>query len=384
MLILSAAGAPLARSVQAAGPQPTGPAPKSVDTALLVANKSVSQAQALWSDTLTYTITLTNTMVLTPLTALMTDTLPVSLAFQPGSLSASEGAVTHTAQVINWSGIISPGSAVTISLQAQVILPNITITNVAVADAGSNGLYVSPAATTVVGPIRVFLPVLYRPQPGISGRVNFNGSPAAGVQLELRFFNGTAFSTIASQSTGGDGSYLFSPPALLPGQKYYVRFTNLSNTSQLYRWYTRELTAYQPGDSVPIGDFDVANIELSSPAPGATIGLPFNFQWNVRPATPSDSYEFDLFSLTAATPYFFTDPPLGYVGGYILTTLPPGFSTGTQYGWDAWVHSPDGGQGTSYWYYYVAFSNSGAAQPSALSLGQMRTADLPAQLIDPK
>jgi hypothetical protein len=58
-------------------------------------------------------------------------------------------------------------------------------------------------------------------------------------------------------------------------------------------------------------------------------------------------------------PYFFTDPPLGYVGSYTLNSLPPGFTTGYPYVWDMWVYSPDGGYGISYWAYYVTFSTTG-------------------------
>jgi len=238
----------------------------------------------------------------------------------------------------------------------------------------------SPVASTTVGLAQLFLPFLVQPVPGIFGIVTQNGSPAGGMLLELRFFNGTSWSTQSSLSTGGDGSYRFTPPGLLPGQKYYVRFTNPDTTTddgRLFRWFTREITAFQPNFSVPIGDFDIANIVYNSPAPGSSVGLPFNFQWNLRPSTPRDSYEFDLFSPNSNAASFFTNPPLGYVSSYVLPGLPGGFSPGTTYGWSIAANSPDGGYGVAYWYYTIRFNNALAGLPAAGARAG-RTADLPA------
>ena len=377
LLVLSVAGAPMPPAARAAHlQQPLQPQ----DGATVVANKTVSQALANPGDTLTYTITLTNTNVVSPFATLLTDTLPLSLAFQPASLTASQGAITHTAQVIKWSGVISPSGVVTISLQAKVLQPSTTITNAAVFNAGE-GPVLSPVASTTVGLAHLYLPFLALPVPGIFGIVTQNGSAIGGMLLELRFFDGASWSTQSSLSTGGDGSYRFTPPALLPGQKYYVRFTNPDTTTddgRLFRWYTREITAYQPNFSIAIGDFDIANITYNSPAPGASVGLPFNFQWNLRASTPSDSYEFDLFSVTSNAPSFFTNPPLGYVSSYVLPGLPGGFNPGTTYGWSIAANSPDGGYGVAYWYYTVRFNNALTGLPSASSARAGRTADLPA------
>ena len=61
----------------------------------------------------------------------------------------------------------------------------------------------------------------------ISGRVLYNGSPAGGVGLEMRFYNGSAWSTQASTTTAGNGTYQFTNlPSLSSGQSYYVRYLN--------------------------------------------------------------------------------------------------------------------------------------------------------------
>src|SRR5262245_26068956 len=93
-LSVSAAAAPGALPAATAAAPPSLPQP-----AALAVHKAVSKSQANWNETLAYTITLTNNSVVSPLTTLLTDTLPLSLALDPISLSASEGTVTHTAQV---------------------------------------------------------------------------------------------------------------------------------------------------------------------------------------------------------------------------------------------------------------------------------------------
>jgi hypothetical protein len=123
------------------------------------------------------------------------------------------------------------------------------------------------------------------------------------------------------------------------------------------------LTSFPAGSVVNIGNFDIAEIVLSAPASGAMVSLPSTFQWVPRPATPSDSYEFDLYEdcdpPRQDCPFWWTDPPLGYVGNYYLTSLPQGFAPGTQYWWEIWVYAPDGGFGISYDARIVTFTDTG-------------------------
>ena len=118
VLVLSAAGAPFAPSVLAAGSPPSAAVPNApANGSPLLADKQVSQDHANVLDTLAYTITLTNTSVISPLTTLMTDTLPVSLAFQEGSLWASDGVVTNTAGSVLWSGVITTSGVISVGFQ---------------------------------------------------------------------------------------------------------------------------------------------------------------------------------------------------------------------------------------------------------------------------
>lgn len=152
--------------------------------------------------------------------------------------------------------------------------------------------------------------------PGIYGRVTVNGAPAAGERLELRFFDGFAWSTLRWIDTDINGEYVFLDiPALELGQRYYVRYANRADVEdRLLFWGTRELTAYSRSQAVEIGNFDIANVALTAPPAGATVTLPYAFRWAPRPATPTDSYEFNLYDAASLDPYFFVKV------GYLETT----------------------------------------------------------------
>lgn len=210
----------------------------------------------------------------------------------------------------------------------------------------------------------LFLPALHyaKPYTGIYGLVAEDGDPASGISLELRFYNGSAWSTKATAVTNSDGFFTFmGMPALGTNQLYYVLYRNTDNPNRLYVWGTRALESYKAGAAVPIGNFDVANIELLTPDPGATVGLPATFTWERRSATSTDNYEFNLYDFEDGDPYFYTVPPLGYVGSYVLGGLPPGFGAGVPYAWDMWVYGDEDLEsfGISYWVYAVAFANNG-------------------------
>lgn len=208
----------------------------------------------------------------------------------------------------------------------------------------------------------VYVPLTYRAcSPGICGQVSLNGAPVVHLLLELRFFDGTNWDTFASTYTDVNGKYSFTGvPDLAPGQLYYVLYQNNGNIpGRLAIWGTRLLTSYSTGSNASIGNFDITDISLDLPAYGDTVALPYTFQWTPRSATPSDTYEFDLFDLVDGNPYFFTIPPLGYVGAYTLNSLPPGFNPDTPYWWEIWVYSMDGGSGISHRGHSVFFSNTG-------------------------
>ena len=197
---------------------------------------------------------------------------------------------------------------------------------------------------------------------GIWGRMTHNGAPVANETVELRFYtSGTGWITRVSTTTNVNGIYVFSDvPSLSSGYYYYVRYRNTSGTpGRLWAWFTRLLDYYQTGSNVMIGEFDIADVHLVSPAGGAAVALPYTFQWMRRSATPSDNYEFDMYDPADGNPYFYTNPRLGYVDAFTLTGLPTGFINGVKYAWEVWVYGPDGGYGISYETRTVKFYNAG-------------------------
>ena len=212
-------------------------------------------------------------------------------------------------------------------------------------------------------PGRALLPVVLRGHgtpvepPGIHGRVTYNGAAAAGVGLELRFYNGSSLSTVATTSTGGNGRYRFAGnPSLGPGQIYYVRFgPNSSDTRYLFNWLAPDITSYTAGSRVAGGDFDIADVELLSPAPGSTVGLPTTFNWRRR-SLAGDTYRWSLIDISTDDAWW-TDP-LGDVGSFQMTALPPGRAYDRQYGWTVWVCNGPDNCGLAYYYRTVTFRSS--------------------------
>ncbi len=167
--------------------------------------------------------------------------------------------------------------------------------------------------------------------PGIHGRVTYQGSPAGGASIILRLYNGSSYSVIRTTTTQADGLYQFTDaPTLMDNEWYYVLYSNSANSNFVANCAGRTLTSYTAGTSVAGGDFDIANIPQMSPPNGATIALPYTFQWTKRVGVPSDSYRLRIWNDTD----WWDTAPLDYVGQYTLNSLPPDLSFGTLYWWD--------------------------------------------------
>ncbi len=182
---------------------------------------------------------------------------------------------------------------------------------------------------------------------GINGLVLQNGSPASGVVLELRFFDGSSWSTRFSTTSEPNGAYQYpNMPGLTSGQKYSVRYQNDEHVSgRLWTWRTAEITTYSYGSNYQLNDFDIADIPLLLPEDGAALALPAVFQWTPRPATPTDSYELDLYDPNGDA--WYRTALLGFVGNYNLSDLPVPLDVNTPYLWFVAVHN-DGGTGESF------------------------------------
>ncbi len=205
-----------------------------------------------------------------------------------------------------------------------------------------------------------YLPLVRWAKAGLHGTVTENGEQAANIPLALRFYNGNEWSTAATTTTASDGSYTFNgAPSLTPGQAYYVLFLNEErHPFRLWSWSTPPLVAFQSGGGHHMGDFDIRNVIAQFPNNYDNVNVPTTFQWTRRGATPTDSYEFNLYNPNNLDQYFYTKPPLGYVSQYTLNSLPAVFKTNTIYEWDIWVYGPDGGFGIPLLSNAILFTNT--------------------------
>ena len=202
--------------------------------------------------------------------------------------------------------------------------------------------------------------------PGIYGTVAENGSPAAGVPVDLEFYSGSTWTTLLRAATGADGSYRFAgAPSLAPDQRYCVVYSNTEATpGRVSYWSPPCVTSYAAGTNRHVADFDIADVTLVSPPDGGTVSLPFTFSWIRRPATPSDSYSLYLYD--PWTHAYWSSSALGYLGSYQLYGLPSGFTTGKGYLWGVDVSVPGGsGWGSSYRERYVTFYDYDLGPPES-------------------
>jgi hypothetical protein len=217
--------------------------------------------------------------------------------------------------------------------------------------------------TTTPTPTRTATPSV---QSGIYGRLTYNGAAAGGLDLRLRFFDGWAYSTASTTQTDSQGRYRFAgAPSLAPGQSYYVRYgPNTSDQRYLSNWYGPSITSYTTGSDASGGDFDLANITLSAPAPGAIVSLPVTFVWQKR-SVPGDTYRLVLFDPDNDDTW--TTRDLGNVDRLTITSLPAGMVTGKRYGWYIEVWQGDASYGESYYYRSVTFTTAENRAGSALA-----------------
>jgi uncharacterized repeat protein (TIGR01451 family) len=128
--------------------------------------KGVSQAEASGGDTLTYTITISNSGDVAANNVRITDTLPAQLTYVSGSATASSGDVTAAANTIYWQGDVDTMGQVAVSFAAVLDSPlsvGSVITNTAHLDHEAM-LWQLTAATTIIdsGTGFLYLPIIFR------------------------------------------------------------------------------------------------------------------------------------------------------------------------------------------------------------------------------
>ncbi|MBN2390304.1 MAG: DUF11 domain-containing protein [Anaerolineae bacterium] len=87
----------------------------------LEASKAVSQAEATPGETITYTVAIQASRTPPTGTVTLNDTVPAGLAYIPGTLTATSGAVDDVAAPdLTWTGLLTPTPAVTVTYAVTV------------------------------------------------------------------------------------------------------------------------------------------------------------------------------------------------------------------------------------------------------------------------
>lgn len=272
------------------------------------------------------------------------------------------GPITNTNETINCS-ISQPGRYVIrlYTADSNVHYDNTQYYTLSAIFTPQGSASPTPTATSTrtATPTKTATPTL-TPNLGLYGRVTKGGAAAAGVALKLRRYNSTTDDQVATTTTNADGRYVFTGvPSLPSGMAYYVKYgPNSTDPSAVSIWYGPDVMAYTAGTHVAAGDFDIADITLLSPAPGATVTLPATFTWQRR-GLSGDTYGV-VFANSDGTVAWRTGD-LGDVGSTSITGLAPGMSYGKAYYWFVRVHHGVSSFGDSYYWRPVTFQPSAGA-----------------------
>lgn len=191
------------------------------------------------------------------------------------------------------------------------------------------------------------------PRPGLSGVVTAAARPAEGIVIQLRqcaLVRNTCMNrtTLDSTMTLSDGSYSFTNLAAVDaGTAYYVLFDNPHRSpTYLNFWRGRDVIGYNGRDTVEASSFEIANLFLEEPAPGARLANPVPFRWQRRPNT-ADNYcvMFLDGQLDPVVPCY----TLGYVD-YTRLDVEGVLSFNTLYNWTMWVENAGQGYGEAFYY----------------------------------
>lgn len=164
---------------------------------------------------------------------------------------------------------------------------------------------------------------------------------------------------VASSSTGVIGRYVFTNAPTLEGTyRYYIWYFNQSSSSYLSFWSGPVIEAYTAGQTVYGGDFDIADLKLSSPAHGATVTLPVTFTWQRR-TVAGDTYRHILFDPDSDA-WWWTDD-LGYVGQFTAADLPPEIVYGKTYGWTVRIFNGPNSYGDPFYTRAIIFAQGAQA-----------------------
>jgi uncharacterized repeat protein (TIGR01451 family) len=111
--------------------------------------KQAGRAEVIAGETVTYDFLLQNTGTLTATGATLTDPIPPSTTYVPGSVDCSDGSCGYASGVITWTGDITPSGSITVTFAVTLTafpLDQTPVTNTARLDNGYGNLYDLEAA----------------------------------------------------------------------------------------------------------------------------------------------------------------------------------------------------------------------------------------------
>ena len=207
-------------------------------------------------------------------------------------------------------------------------------------------------------PLPTALPTPANPTPvpprGISGRVRYQGSGVAGIQVQLEVCAISSCTIKARVTTALDGQYNFSAAPSASGiGGYHVTYRNGSDGGNtfdaryLQLWQSFLIDDYDDGERVAGGDLEIADLAIVAPADDTTVAVPATFTWqgrNLAGATyqwfldgVADFGACDQPSAATSTSFTFTDLDCNF----------PSVPTATPLSWSVAIYGADGGEGLS-------------------------------------
>ncbi len=193
------------------------------DAALLSAAKTADRSTIVpaMNDTIQYTIVVSNTGDTIASNVIVTDTLDVNLNYVPGSVSSvggTGGTASENSGVISWAGSLESNSRLTVTFQVTVAnsLPVGQILTNTAEITGTGTLLLPSAATEVVSPMIMYMPIIFKPfpQPTLTvSRPNsanqwtasWNSVGANATSYELQESHDPNFGSLTSSSPGNIG-----------------------------------------------------------------------------------------------------------------------------------------------------------------------------------
>ncbi len=217
------------------------------------------------------------------------------------------------------------------------------------------------------------------PRPGLWGTVTYNGDPVEGILVQLRrctvVVSGCVnWVMLDAATTQRDGSYSFTAVDAADSRTaLYVFFDNARrDRNYLNFWRGTNVVGYDGRATVAASAFDIANIFLLDPAPGARLPNPVTFRWQPR-ANRADNYCVMFLDTSPNLNPLVPCVTLGY-GGVAALDVEGVIAFDTPYNWTMWVENAGQGYGEGFFYRPITIMRGSLTRSDALRLGDLLSA----------